>query len=359
MSHRTFMYQFGLSLAMLLGAMVAKAESTAPPAVFVSTARVEPWVDRLEALGNLEARESVVLTATVTDTVSKIYFDDGDRVEAGQLLVALTQEEETAQLAEARAALAEADRQYRRVATLVEQGTASKSLYDERRREWDTARARLAALESRLADRLIKAPFAGVLGLRNLSPGALVQPGTVIATLDDDRVMKLEFNVPSRYLDLLRPDLAIEASTRAYPDQVFQGSLKAVDSRIDPVTRAVRARALLPNPDRLLKPGLLMHVVLLYNPRQALVIPETALMPAADKQFVFVLEGAESNKVVKRELQLGSRQPGKVEVVAGLQAGDKVVSDGTLKIRAGQAVKVTGVYDGSQPLPELLERAGQ
>ena len=338
-------------------ATTALAAADEPPAVFVAEVRVDDFVDRIEALGTLKANESVALTATVAETVSAIHFEDGERVDAGAILVEMTGAEERALLAEARATLAEADRQYQRVKSLAEQGTAAKSLLDERHREWQTARARLAAIESRLADRLIKAPFAGVVGLRNLSLGALVAPGDLITTLDDDSVMKLEFAVPSAFLPVLRPGLAIQATARAFGERRFEGEVSAIDSRIDPVTRALLVRALVPNPERLLKPGLLMQVTLLKDRRDALVIPEQALMPLADRQFVLVVD--ETDHVQRREIRVGARRPGEVEVLQGLAAGERVVTDGTVKLRDGQAVEVTTVDDGRASLREQLRRAAQ
>ena len=158
-----------------LGCSSALAQSGAKPLQVIAYEVAErALTDRIEALGTLKSNESVVLTASVTETVSAIHFDDGERVLAGQLLVEMTSEEEHALLEEAKVRVAEAERQYDRVKLLAEQRTASESLYDERKRDLETARASLAALESRLADRLLRAPFDGVLGLRNISPGALV-----------------------------------------------------------------------------------------------------------------------------------------------------------------------------------------
>jgi len=336
------------------------ADKTGPPAtsVIVSEARLQQFADRIEALGTLRANESVALTASVTDTVSAIHFDDGDRVEKGQILLEMTSGEEHAQLEEARATSGEAYRQYQRVLSLETQGTAAKSLLDERKREWETARARLAAIESRLADRLIKAPFAGVLGLRDLSVGALVEPGDLITTLDDDSVMKLEFQVPAPYLEVLRPGLGIVATARAYQGRRFEGEIKAVDSRVDPATRSIRVRALLPNPERILKPGMLMQVELLKQPRETIIIPEEALLPLGDRQYVLLVDKADGNRVARREVSIGGRRPGEVEVVAGLQPGDQVITHGTLKVRPGDQVVIGAVDDGSRPLHELLESFG-
>ena len=332
----------------------AASPAAGPPApgVIVAPVRLVAFADRIEALGTLAANESVELTATVTETISAIHFDDGDRVEKGQVLVEMTNGEEHARLEEASATVNEAYRQYQRIKPLANEGTAARSLLDERKREWETARARLAGIESLLADRLIKAPFEGVVGLRDLSVGALVQPGDLITTLDDDRVMKLEFPVSAAYLDALRPGLEAIASSRAFPGRSFRGSIKAVDSRIDPVTRSIRVRALLPNPERLLKPGMLMHVELQKNPREALVIPEEALQPLGEKQFVFIV--GTDNTVEKREVTIGGRRPGRVEVLEGLTGDDRVITHGHARAAPGQAVTISAVDDGSRTLPELL-----
>jgi len=329
------------------------ADAPAAPGVIVAPTRQIEFTDRVEAIGTLVANESVDLTATVTDTISVIHFDDGDRVEQGQVLVEMTSGEEHAQLEEASATVNEARRQYQRIKPLVSEGTAAKSLLDERKRDWETAQARLNAIESRLADRLIKAPFDGVTGLRDLSVGALVEPGDLITTLDDDRVMKLEFPVSATYLEVLQPGLEVKASSRAYPGRTFSGSVKAVDSRIDPVTRSIRVRALLPNPERLLTPGMLMYVELQKNPRMALVIPEEALQPLGEQQFVFIVTA--DNTVEKREISIGGRRPGQVEVLAGLAAGDQVITHGHTRARPGEAVAISIVDDGSRTLPELLQ----
>ena len=329
------------------------------PTVFVATVIQTPFTDKLEALGTLRANESLVLTASVTETITRIHFDDGDRVKQGQILVEMTDKEEHAQLEEFQARTKEAKRQYERVVLLAAEGTAAKSLLDERKREWQTARAQLAGIVSRIDDRLIRAPFDGIVGLRNISVGALMIPGNVITTLDDDRVMKLDFSVSSNYLEVLRPGLTVIAKARALPGRPFEGEIKSIDSRIDPVTRSVMVRALLDNKDRILKPGLLMQIDLLRNPREALVIPEESLVPLGEKQFVLVVDQGNGNKVSRREVHIGSRRPGEVEILKGLQVGEKIITDGSLKVRPGQSVTIKASDDGKQTLTDLLNNAAK
>ena len=235
-----------LGLGLLLAVLQNNAVWCATPAMPVFAAEVKKtfFTDRIEALGTLRANESVELTASVIEKVNALYFEDGNRVADGDFLVEMTSAEEHAQLEEARALTVEADRQYRRVKSLAAQGTAARSLLDERRRQQETARARLSAIESRLSDRLIKAPFAGVVGLRNISVGALIEPGDIITTLDDDSVMKLDLSVPDVYLARLKPGLTVIARTRTYKDREFKGEVRSIDSRIDEVSRSVVVRVL-------------------------------------------------------------------------------------------------------------------
>jgi membrane fusion protein (multidrug efflux system) len=267
----------------------------------------------------------------------------------------MTSAEEHALLEEARARLAEAQRQYDRVKSLVTQRSASESLLDERRRDLDTTRALLVAIESRLADRLIKAPFDGVLGLRNISPGALVTPGDLITTLDDIGVMKLDFTVPSVFLRDLAPGLAIEARAPAYGERTFEGAVRSIDSRIDPVTRSVRVRALIPNPDGSLKPGVLMRVELLRNPRETLVVPESALLQKGRDHHVMRIDA--DAKAERVAVKVGARRPGQAEILEGLAAGDRVITHGADKVRPGQAVRIQAMDDGTRPLTELVGAA--
>lgn len=346
-----------------LSASIAAAPALAKPAsrptpVIVADVVRQPLSDKIEALGTLRANESVSITSNVTETISIVHFDDGQRVVAGDLLVEMTNAEEHALLEEAQVRVGEAERQFQRVKSLATQRSASESLLDERKRDLDTTRAMLVALESRLADRIVKAPFSGVLGLRNISLGALVEPGDLITTLDDDRVMKLDFSVPSPHLSTLVPGLAIEAATAAFPGQIFTGVVRGVDSRIDPVTRSVVVRALIPNPDARLRPGLLMQVALLKDPREAILIPESAVLHQGRDHFVMVVvEHADGLTAERRQIQIGTRKPGLVEVREGLALGERVVTDGADKVRVGEPLVIQSVEDGTRNQRAMTERA--
>jgi len=347
-----------VSLAMLQwGATAMAAEAgAAPTGVIVERVSRQRIADSLEALGTLRANETVRLTANVSDTISRVNFEDGQAVQAGDVLVELTNSEEAALLEEAESLAEEAERQFERIERLVAQGNASESLLDERRREWRTAEARLEAVRSRLADRLITAPFGGHVGLRQVSPGALVSPGDVITTLVDDSRMKLDFTVPAIYLTSVRRGTVIEASTPVFPNRSFAGEVTSVDSTIDPVTRSITVRAIIPNEQRDLVPGMLMTLNLLRNERDAIVISEEAVIPRGTDTFVMVVDmNDEPYTAEQRPVHLGTRMPGQVEVTAGLDVGETIISHGTLKVRPGSPVRIQAVDDGSRPIAELIK----
>ncbi len=344
-----------LAAALALMSPAAAQGRGGPVQVFVQQAKSGEFVDRIEAIGTLRANETVEITATVTDTVTGLYFDDGARVAEGDTLLTMADGEERALLEEENAAANEARRQLNRAQSLVGQGTISRSVLDERRRSYETAVARRRALQSRLADRVITAPFDGVVGLRRISVGALVTPGDVITRIHDDSVMKLDFSVPSAFLAALAPGIAIQAEARALDGMQFNGEISSLDNEIDPVTRSLIVRAVLPNEDGLLRPGLLMSVELLKNPRTATIIPEEALLPIARDTYVFVaVDGEEGTIAERRRIVPGARRPGEVEVLEGLAPGERVVTHGAMRLRPGQAIIVRAEAKDNETLEDLL-----
>lgn len=340
-------------LAAILAIAQAKDQPRPPAAVTLAEVRSVPFADRIEALGTLRANESVELTATIGERVVEIGFEDGQRVEAGQVLVKLSSTEEEALLKEATSAAAESKKQYDRIAQLAERGTASVSQLDEARRVYETAKARQLAIESRLAELVVKAPFAGVVGLRNISLGAVVRPGDLITTLDDDSKMLLDFTIPAAFLGMVGPGSRIEATTASFGAKPFQGLVRSVSSRVDPQTRSATVRAEIPNPDRLLKPGMLMKVDLLGNPREALAIPEGALLPDGRANFVMVVEKTPAGAVSKRrKVRPGARRKGEVEILEGLSQGEKIVAHGAFKLSDGAPVRILAETDDNSAKPD-------
>jgi membrane fusion protein, multidrug efflux system len=344
-----------LFLCALTWASSAHAQAE-DPKVIVQSAVSETVSNRIEALGTLRANESIRLTSNVTKTVTKINFNDGQRVERGQVLVEMTSAEEIALLNEARFTMEEARKQLDRVRSLAQRGAASQAILDQQTREYEAAKARYAAVESRLEDLRLTAPFSGVVGLRNVSVGALVSPGDLITTLIDDDTMKLDFTVPAIHMRSVRRGLPIVARTRALGDMAFEGEVYSIDNQIDPVTRSLTVRALLANEERLLIPGLLMSVELHAQERQAIVISEAALLPRGNSNFVFVIEQQDNKAVaVQRLVETGQRFRGKVEILKGIEEGERIVTHGLQRIRDGQAVQVIAEETGRESLRELLD----
>jgi membrane fusion protein (multidrug efflux system) len=327
-----------------VGAAVRKPMG--PVRVVAYTVEKQTFADVIEALGTVEAAESANLSAKVTETVEELRFEDGEMVEAGQLLVRLSAQEVVANLAAAKATLAEQERELARLKKLVEDGAAPMARLEERETLTELAKRRIQEGEARLADRSVLAPFAGRVGLRRISPGALVAPGTVLLTLDKLDTVKLDFQVPEVFLADLKPGMKIEAKSAAWEGRLFRGEVSQVDSRVDPVTRAVTVRAELENKDLALRTGMLMTMELSRKPRQANAVPERAVVAFGRRQFVYVVEGEEGKQVGRRvEIKVGSRLPGYVEVTSGLEVGALVVTDGFMGMRDGDALTVAARFE--------------
>lgn len=341
MTRRPLEACFSASLLLLLlggcsdNATPATSSPEAVPVVAstVSTRRIS---DRIEAIGTARANESIEVTARVSNRVTDIGFTEGAIVEKGQVLVELESSEARANLAAARADLVEIRSQLQRTEELIRSKAVSQSQLDQQRAQVQAAEARVNAAESVLRDHTLRAPFAGRVGLRRVSIGALVSPGEVVTTLDDITQMKLDFAVPETYLATLSAGLPISARSVAYPGETFEGVVQTVGSRIDPVTRTVTVRATLSNEEGRLRPGMFMTVVLEKNPREAIVLPEIALVPEGQRKYVFVLQGDEA---IQREVEIGMRLPGEVEITSGLEVGEEVVVEGTQSLRNGSDVR--------------------
>lgn len=313
----------------------------APSPVVVAPVAMHTFTDGLQAIGTAQARESIVLTPKVADTIRRIRFESGDRVRAGQVLVEMSSVEQAADLAEVNASNAAAQEDLRRYQELYDRGFASQARLDTVRAAADAAQARANAGGSRIADRTIRAPFAGVVGLRTASPGQYMRPGDQIGTLDDVSEIKLDFTVTETQLSRVVAGVELVARTAAYPDRTFTGNIANVDSRVDPNTRTVRVRAILPNADGTLRPGMLMTVDVRSNPRQALAIPEIAILDQIDGAFVYRVvtqEGAQTVELL--QIRTGQRSGGMAEVLEGLNAGDQVITEGVQSVRPGQPVQL-------------------
>jgi membrane fusion protein, multidrug efflux system len=312
--------------------------------VVAAAARMENTSLAIEALGTAKASESVDVTSKVSNVVTAIRFAEGQQVRRGEVLVELDGEQARADLAVANAALKESASQLERSRELYATKVLSDQQIEQIEATYAANKARVASAQARLSDTVIRAPFDGRVGLRRVSVGSLVAPGAVITTLDDTRTIKLDFTVPERVVAAMQPGLTLEATSVAYPGQSFQGKVASVDSRVDPSTRSVVVRALVPNDQGLLKPGMFMNVRLARGAADVLVVPEEALVPEQGDVFVYVVE---DDKVAKRKVLPGPRTVGSVQVNEGLRVGELVVTEGTQKLRDG--ANVTLVESAAAP----------
>jgi membrane fusion protein (multidrug efflux system) len=312
------------------------------PPVFVTTASEGTVYDSVDAIGTAFSNESVNISSNVTEVLREILFVDGQEVVKDDILVVLEQREQQAQLDAARARMEQDQRELARLEGLLAEKAVPRQDYDTRLTMLEVTKQEMAEAEARVAFRTIRAPFDGVLGVRLISPGALVQPGDLITTLDDISPIKLDFTVPSTYLSALKPGVEIEAIADALDNRVFRGRIESVNTRVDPVTRSVLVRAILPNDDHVLKPGLLLKVTLIKNERTSVILPEETLMQRQEDHFALVV--GDDNKVEQRKVSVGARRPGKVEITAGLKTGERVIVRGVNRVRAGQLVEVAETW---------------
>jgi len=309
------------------------------PLVVAAPAARHLFVDTIEAVGTARANEQVTLASAVTERIERVLFDDGMAVHRGQLLAVLSQGQENAALQGALASQAQAGAQFQRIKALYDRGFATRAQLDLQ--QATSARSQADAAEARAAigDRMIRAPFAGYAGLRTISAGAIVQAGTPLVTISDVSRIKLDFTVPETQLAGLVPGKAIEAEAAAFPGQTFSGTVASIDPAIDPSSRAVMVRAILPNPGARLKPGMLMNVKVRLASRTADAVPELAITGRGDERFVFVV-GA-GGKAARVKVATGLRDGGLVEV-RGLPPQARVIGEGVVKVADGMKVRVAG-----------------
>ncbi len=289
----------------------------------------------VEGIGSSRANQAIFIKSAQSDYIENIYFDDGDSVKAGQLLVQLRDKEERLEVTELEANLSEVERQLNRLTELARSQATAKSLLEEQRAKYEATQAQLEAAKTKLAEMKVTAPFSGTLGKRMVSKGAFVSTSTEITSLDDISIIKVDFNVPEKYLAQLKLGMKVTAHSDAYPGQIFSGQVTHVSSRIDMATRSVPISASFENKEGLLRPGMLLNTALELKTYQALLVPEKAIIPRQNKHFVFKIVDGVAQEV---EVQVDKRYNGWVGIKSGLTAGDQVVTEGIIKIRSGSPV---------------------
>ncbi|WP_425999663.1 efflux RND transporter periplasmic adaptor subunit [Caulobacter sp. DWR1-3-2b1] len=299
----------------------------------------KPFTDRIEVLGVAKGLQSVTITSNTAEMITAVHFVDGQAVSRGQVLVDLKSASEDAGIAEARVRLAQAQRDYQRWKTLADRGVAPRATAEQYLAAVETARASLASAQAQKLDRVIRAPFSGRVGISDVAPGALISPGTAIVSLDDVSVIRVDFSVPDRYLSTLREGLPISARPDALAGETFLGRIAQIDTRIDPTTRAVKARAEFPNPGGRLKPGMLVKVAIDQGMRQASAVPESAVQFEGTQASVFLIAKGPKGQVARRtNVETGLASGGFVEIRSGVKSGDKIVADGLNRIQDGASI---------------------
>ena len=321
------------------------------PVVEVVTLTTGPIIEMSEAVGTTRAYESVTIASKVSGIVEKIIFTEGQDVKAGDVLVELDVAERKAELEAARAAIQtaraqreEVNQKFERAQQLRRAGAGTEALVADLTLQLRTVETTVAAAEAReraaaarLEDYTVRAPFDGRVGLRQVSLGAFVDTKIPITTLDDVGRIRLDFSVPEPLLSRVRIGAQIKAQSVAFQGRVFQGTVAAVDTRIDPVTRSVKLMAVIENSDLALKPGMFMTVALEVARRDnAVIAPEEAIVAEGPRQVAYVVK---DNRVERRMVMIGQRSFGKVEIIEGLKAGETIVARGIQRVRNGIAVQ--------------------
>lgn len=299
----------------------------------------------LEFIGTAVSNESVDITSSITQKVSQINFSDCDFVKKGDVLVQLNVEKQKAVQKQAEINLQEQQRELIRLSSLKDKKIIAEKEYDLQNTKLQDAQAKLAEVEEEIKEGTIVAPFDGMLGIRKISVGSLLTPGTIITTIDDIKKIKVDFPVPEKYLSLINKDCKITATSIAIPNKKFYGVVQAISPRISPTSRSISVRGIIENEEYLLRPGMMLNVTMQMQDRNVLLIPENSISNVGEKHFVFLIE--DGNRVKQKEVEIGQRLSGFVEIISGLKAGDSVVTDGVVKISDGDIVEISSRHEKS------------
>jgi len=328
------------------GAAAAKGAGKGVP-VKIGTVRTGTISEEASAVGSLLANESVMIRPEREGRIAEIHFTEGQVVRKGERLVSLDTSEIQAQLAAANSELTLNRSRMKRAEELHEKKFISAQALDDAREALNQSAARQSEVRARLEKSAVIAPFEGVAGLRQVSPGAYVKAGQDVARLEGIGTLKLDFRLPEIYLGRIKTKQEVLVRVDAFAGEAFRGEIYAIEPSVDEQTRTVLLRARVPNPGVRLKPGMFARVVLVLETREnALIVPEQALVPQGQDRFVYRLAGG---KAALTRIEMGLRRPGEVEVRAGLEAGETIIVDGQLRLRDGAPVTVLA----DKPKPEM------
>lgn len=319
-----------------------------PTSVLAAEAKKQSVAETLSVVGTLTANESIEVKAETDGTVAEILFQEGQPVKKGDLLIRLDESKFASALAEAEASLKLSALTYERNKELSREKLVSQQEFDQAAAQFQVNQATVELRKRQLADTRIFAPFAGLTGSRLVSPGQVIMKSTMLTWLVDLDTVKAEFNVPERFLRELKIGQPLTFSVAAYPKESFRGEVYFLAPQIDPNNRTLLMKARVPNADRKLKPGMFANLELAFTLREdAIVIPESALMSVGERTSVYVIDA--DGKAQPRPVKVGLRMANAIEITQGLEAGEKVISEGVQKVRPGGAVKAMAPQSNSTP----------
>lgn len=328
------------------------------PTVELAKVEFKNFDSAVEAVGSTRAKRAVDITPLAAGRVVEIAFKSGQTVNKNDILVRLDDEIQRADLKEAEAKLDEARSAMKRTTSLNRNSAVATATVESQAATVATAEADLDRAIRRLEDRTIRAPFSGVVGFSRVELGSRVKEGDVITTLDDLSSVEIEFAVPEQLYGRVEIGQKVIATASAFRQREFTGIIGSIDSRIDPVSRSVTARAIIQNPDLVLPAGMFMHVSVVLDPRRSLSVPESAVQVQASESFIYILNNTDKAETVKRrKVDVGQRSFGFVEILSGVEAGEEVVTRGVHRLRDGVKVKRAGNENEKKPRGESKQGA--
>ncbi|ROT96060.1 efflux RND transporter periplasmic adaptor subunit [Marinobacter sp. R17] len=327
------------------GQMQKQFSQPQPPATIeATTAKSTTWVQSIKAVGSVTAVNGIEVANEVAGVIKELRFESGDRVEKGDVLLTMDSATDEAALRTTRAEAKLAEQQFKRTANLLPKKAISQAEYDEAQANLEAANARVKESEATLEKKVIKAPFAGSLGLRLVDQGQYLGVGTPIVEINMLDPIYVDYTISEKDLANVDVGYDVEATVAALPGETFKGKVSAINSSISPETRTVRVRATLRNPDRELRPGMFATVQTVRPAeRDVVTLPRTAISFNTYGDFVYVLKKNDDGQLVteRRSVETGATRDGRVEVTKNLEAGERVVATALLRLRAGQAVEIT------------------
>jgi membrane fusion protein, multidrug efflux system len=342
------------------------ATRSAPPeTVSAMRAAKEAWQPRIEAVGSLTAANGTDVAPEVPGVVAKIHFESGQEVQAGALLVELDTSVDRAQLASFKATAALAEKSYERAQHLLAIHAISQKDMDTAAANVDSSRAQVAAQEAVLQKKLIRAPFAGRLGIRAVNVGQYLNPGAKIVTLQALDPIFVDFSLPQKSIGQISVGLPVEVTSDSIAGQVFAGRISASDSMVDPSTRNIKVRARIDNPKHLLLPGMFVTTdINVGQPREFVTLPQTSVAFNPYGSIVFLVEegkpGADGKSpltVLQKFVSTGETRGDQVAILDGVKPGDMVVTSGQLKLRNGTPVVINNTIEPTNnPAPTPTDR---